>query len=216
MFAFLTGFEPVDITSDNIGVVNDVLTMYNFSSGGWYAAEPIAYDPNRELFFEINETRFHFPSEHQINSQSYDAEFQIFGVELKDSIFWCQDQRAAISILLTVGDTENEFFTTWGGSDAFSLDFSKLMDKPIAMNSNMFGYKGSDTQPTCDIVCWYVFAEPFTITQTTLDAIKTQAGNTTPNTRDLQTLVDGSGNPIDIYQATHQGLFSTTPIPTPT
>ena len=213
MFAFLTGFKSVDITAEQNGVVDYVYTVSNFTDGamgGWYAAEPIAYEPNRELFFQINETRLHFPSEHTLNGVTYDAEFQIFGNELKNSVFWCEDQRAAITVFLTIDDSaeENPFWSSWAGKDTFSYDLTQLFDKTVAMDQSILGYKGSDTMPTCNIVCWYAFVEPFTITQATYDLMLGQGQNITNNVREIQ-------NPtvFPLYNALHISPFGPDPRP---
>ena len=52
--------------------------------GGWYAAEPISYNPQHEIYWQINETRFHYPGEHFVDSQVADAEFQIIGYDIKN------------------------------------------------------------------------------------------------------------------------------------
>lgn len=108
MFAFLTGFTAADITADQNGIVDYVYKVYNFTDGalgGWYAAEPMEYSPNFEIFFQINETRLHQPAEHTIDGNTYDAEFQIFGRDTRNQAFFCQTGIAAISMLLKVDDS---------------------------------------------------------------------------------------------------------------
>jgi len=71
----------------------------------------------------------------------------------------------------------------------------------------MIGYKGSDTMPYCNTVCWYVFMEPQYISSTTMDLIKTASANIASNKRDIPL----SDNP---YNALHTALFGTSPTST--
>jgi len=64
----------------------------------------LAYAPNFELYFEINETRIHYPSEHSLEGETFDAEFQVFGVDIRKQAFFCNDNLAALSVLLKVDD----------------------------------------------------------------------------------------------------------------
>ena len=193
-------------------MVNDVYTVQNFTAGalgGWYGTEPLAYTPNRELFFQITETRFHYPAEHTLNGATFAAEFQIFGQEQKNSVFFCETGKAAISILLNIDDnaTENAFWSSWASTDTFDYDLSQLFGKTIAMNQSMLGYKGSDTMPSCDVVCWYVLVEPMTLTTDTYNAIVAKTPGVTFNNRDIQ----AQTNPL--YNALHTSLFGPNPRP---
>ena len=37
------------------------------------------------------------------------------------------------------------------------------MPKDFALHNTIEGYAGTDTQPNCDAVCWYLVKTPFTI-----------------------------------------------------
>ena len=50
---------------------------------------------------------------------------------------------------------------------------SKLLGFGASMNSDIVGYIGSDTIPSCKKgLCWYLYVKPFKITQAQLDSFK--------------------------------------------
>ena len=64
------------------GFENWVYQMSDFTNvGGFYAAEPLKSDQNHQLYWEIDNIRFHSPAEHKINGTQYDVEMQIFGTD---------------------------------------------------------------------------------------------------------------------------------------
>lgn len=207
MFAFLTGYQAADISESEQGYSDYTYRMKGFPDGalgGWYASEPMEYTPNFEIYFQINETRLHQPAEHSLDGVTYDAEFQLMGVDTRGQAFFCESGLAAISMLLKVDDTktENPFWTTWLGQTSYNFDLASVIPKTYAMSYNMIGYKGGDTQPPCNKMCWYVLSEPFYISSSTLALIQT-ANMNAANNRPVQ--VTDTEN---FYNAQHHALIT--------
>jgi len=56
------------------------------------------------------------------------------------------------------------------------LDLSKILTKGIAMSSNMYGYKGTDSMPPCTRnLCWFLKSDPYQITAEELKVFKDAA-----------------------------------------
>ena len=108
MFAFLTGFLAGDISEAEQGYTDWTYRMKGFTDGllgGWYAAEPMEYTPNFEIYWQVNETRLHYPAEHSLDGVTYDAELQLMGVDIRNGAFFCEEGLGAISMLLKVDET---------------------------------------------------------------------------------------------------------------
>ena len=55
------------------------------------------------------------------------------------------------------------------------MDISKILGFGAGMNSDIVGYIGSDSMPTCKTaVCWYLYLKPFNITAAQLKAFQVE------------------------------------------
>lgn len=163
------------------GFDNWVYQMRNFTggAGGFYAAEPRKGPQNRQIYWQIDNIRFHVPAEHKINGTQYDVEMQIFGWDAYNRSVTCEGQ-GATSVFFKVDpnntDTGNDFFN-WQ-SDAktpgneVQIDLSLVQPKTLSTTDNIYGYDGTDTMPGCGNVCWYVVESPQGISQGQVDFFK--------------------------------------------
>ena len=101
------------VTVGTYGFENWVYQMSDFQQeiGGFRTSEPLMTGMKDQVFWEIDNIRFHHPAEHKINDTQYDLEIQIFGNDKFDTHMICYG-KAAVSILFKIDDT-----TT--GSDFF-------------------------------------------------------------------------------------------------
>ena len=89
--------------------------MSNFTdgAGGYYAAEPLKTSKNQQIYWKIDNIRFHAPAEHKINGTQYDVEMQIFASDVNDESVTCSG-KGATSVFFKVDPenptTENPFF----------------------------------------------------------------------------------------------------------
>lgn len=84
----------------------------------------------------------------------------------------CKNNIGAFSLMFEVGDTQSDFWDSFGTSDIQNLDLSLLFPKTQAMTTQMYSYVGTDTMPNCtDLMCWYINMPVQTITQATLDML---------------------------------------------
>lgn len=84
------------------------------------------------------------------------------------------------------------------------IDLSKLIDIGSSMHSNITGYAGTDTMPTCtNKICWYLYEAPYALTQANLDFFTNQDPTVKSNNR-----VGDQGDPTK-YRFTYQykGFF---------
>lgn len=139
--------------------------------GGWYAVEP--YASSAQIYWQVSSIRFHYPSEHTIDGTSYPLEMQIIADDLYNRCEKCSSHKGGFSIMFQVGEEESSFWTWAGTSDIQSLDLNLLFPKTSPMTTQMLGYIGSDTMPNCSsYFCWYISMPIQTITQATLDKLK--------------------------------------------
>ncbi len=68
----------------------------------------------------------------------------------------CTSHKGALSLFFNEGDTTNSFWD-WVGQSEFNIDLDLVFTKTSSMTSQMWGYSGSDSEPTCTpSYCWYL------------------------------------------------------------
>ena len=168
-FSFLPASTAATVKT--YGFENWVYQMSDFSDeiAGFYGSEPLASNQNHQIYWKIDNIRYHHPAEHKINGTTYDLEMQIFGDDFYGRHAICSGQ-GAVSILFTIDDTTSgsEFFTDWQSAatagEAVTIDLNKVLPKTTGATNIIYGYSGTDTMPGCGAVCWYVVESPQTIT----------------------------------------------------
>ena len=149
------------------GFDNWVYQMSDFANlGGYYGAEPLKNPQNVQLYWEIDNIRFHHPAEHIVNDTVYDLEMQIFAKDFYDRKVICTNQVGAVSIFFQIDteeDKDNPFFdwqaNATAGKEVY-IDLNSVMKKTTSATNNIYGYVGTDTMPGCAQVCWYVVESP--------------------------------------------------------
>ena len=159
--------------------------MSEFSQeNGFWAVEPLTtIDWKDQVFWEIDNIRFHHPAEHKINDTQYDLEMQIFGNDKFNNRLICLE-KAAVSILFKIDDSsEGSDFFDWQENAAegkeVRIDLEKLLPMTTQDKNNIYGYSGTDTMPGCEHVCWYVLesAQKITTAQRDFFVYESNASN---------------------------------------
>lgn len=145
---------------------------------GFWASEPFSASNQRQVPWEIDEVRFHYPAEHTFNGDRADLEMQIFH-KVDKIAFACKSNSSALSLFFNLtGDSSletNGFFEDFQqkSDDESTIDISKLLDVGAILKSYVIGYIGTDTMPLCSKqLCWYLYKTHFKITQDELDYFK--------------------------------------------
>jgi len=206
------------VQAGTYGFENWVYQLSNLSKvGGFYAAEPLKSDQDHQIYWKMDNIRFHSPAEHKINGTTYDVEMQIFGFDYYERSIVCSG-KGATSIFFNIDpldpDTGNDFFK-WqadatAGLSEVVLDMSKVTPKTTAMTNNIYGYSGTDTMPGCDHVCWYALETPLKISTAQAAFFKLTVDGTT---YDSNARVTGLGS--DLYTAKFFWYGAFAPEPTP-
>ena len=175
--SFLPAWKSATVSSDKYGASNYVLRINatDGDMGAFYATEPFA--GAAQIYWEVLGIRFHYPSEHTIDGVRFDLEMQVTLNDTKKLCQWCTSHLGAFSLFFNVDTTESTDFWAWTdqmtAGQNLTIDLSKVFDKNKAIQSQMWGYQGSDTEPNCTLkFCWYFNYPPQTITQETLDKLK--------------------------------------------
>jgi len=189
------------------------------TGGGFYAAEPLKSDQDHQIYWEMDNIRFHSPAEHKINGTTYDVEMQIFGWDYYNRHVVCSG-KGATSIFFNIDpddpDTGNDFFN-WqtdatAGNDV-TLDMSLINSKTTAMTNNIYGYSGTDTMPGCTGVCWYAIETPLKISTAQRDFFRLTVDD---KTYDSNARMTGLGSDAYTAKFFFYGAFSpepTQPVP---
>jgi hypothetical protein len=159
---FLPTFQPGSTTF--AGFNNWVYMLMNNQTStwaGWYATEPVGYSNNRAVYWDAYEIRFHYPAENKINNTQYDMEMQIYGYDYYNRHFVCTAGIAIISLLFKIDDANPNPFFDWqtdaSAGRAVNIDLTQLVSKLLGVQSDITGYRGTDSMPDCGYVyCWYV------------------------------------------------------------
>ena len=132
--------------------------------------------------YNLRFIKFHHPSEHQINSQSFDLEMQLSHKSEDEqwlivSFFIAKHQQENLDFRSLIGFLESKNNTT-------SLDIKKI----ISHNNNIsFFYEGSFTTPPClEAVKWFVFKNPILLNQNQINSIIKNTIFVSNNARPLQ------------------------------
>jgi len=160
------------VTSSQHGFSNYVyrINATDGNLGSFYAVEP--YPSSTQILWQVEQVRFHYPSEHTINGQSFDLEMQIVMTDTLKRATYCKSNRGALSLFFNVTETQGSFWN-WVGQPEFNFDLNLAFGKSSAIQSVMFGYVGTDSEPNCDDkFCWYLNYPQQGITQATLDMLK--------------------------------------------
>lgn len=186
--------------------------MSNFDNiGGYYGAEPLKNPQNAQLYWKIDNIRFHHPAEHKVNDTVYDLEMQIFGKDFYDRKVVCSGQTGAVSIFFQIDpeDKDNPFFDWQANATAKGdvyIDLNSILKKTTSATNNIYGYSGTDTMPGCEQVCWYVVESPLKMSQAQHDFF--QYKDYTSNAR-------ATGQGVSTYTAYYFWYGSFAPTPTP-
>ena len=185
--------------------------------GFFYGTE--AFPQNApQILWNVTQVRFKYPSENTIEGHQYALEMQIVMNDTLNRALFCTAHKGVLSLFFDVGDTQDDDFWSFAGQEGdFKFDLSKVFDKTTAIQSEMFGFMGTDSQPECDNgYCWYLNVPGTgatvsrTITAETLEKLKyTKADGTIleGNNRKVNPLA--AGKPVFNYKST--GLFYTAP-----
>jgi len=116
--SFLTAWNPTLITADKHGVSDYVyrINATDGNMGSWYAVEPFA--GSAQILWEVEQIRFHYPSEHSIDGVSFDLEMQIVMTDKLNRAVYCSSHRGAFSLFFNVGETQSSFWD-WVGKPEF-------------------------------------------------------------------------------------------------
>mmetsp|Transcript_4749 Transcript_4749/g.8126 ORF Transcript_4749/g.8126 Transcript_4749/m.8126 type:complete len:159 (-) Transcript_4749:84-560(-) len=136
--------------------------------------------------WDVESVRFHYPAEHLFNSTAYDLEMQIFHKDTHKRCLACSSKQAALSVFFSLdkGTLPTGSFFDFQEKEE-QLDISQLLKVDAAMDSYISGYIGTDTMPDCSLrLCWYVYEEPFLLTQSQLDFFKAKSPDVPHNARE--------------------------------
>lgn len=214
-FSFLPTFDAATIDVTQQGFANDSLVyLVNVESegqlGGFYAAEQSRSPAGSQPYWQVEQLRFHYPSEHQIQGANTDLEMQIFAKDLYGQSLYCKSGYAAISFFFNVSTDEtytNDFFNFL--SDPTSpIDLGQVWTKETGLNATVREYIGNDSMPPCDPnFCWYLVEDSpstQTLAQSQLDLLKLAGQDW--NNRDLNL---GKTTGLTYYNA--PGIFYEAP-----
>lgn len=138
------------------------------SFGGIYAAEPQKSTSQHVVYWDTNEIRMHWPSEHQLNGTTYDLELQAITTDPYGRSLGCYAHKAAFVMLFQVG-AANSFFDWQASADAqtdVAIDLGLLFTRIAGTSTSVTGYTGTESTPSCKPgFCWYVTNEVATISQ---------------------------------------------------
>lgn len=105
--------------------------------------------------------------------KQYALEMQIVLNDTLKQAQFCTAHEGALSIFFDVDDSSTNSFWDWIGQDEFTIDLNQVFTKTTAIQSQMYGYAGTDTMPNCKTpFCWYLNVPAGTITQAQLDQLK--------------------------------------------
>jgi carbonic anhydrase len=171
-----------------------MLGTFNDTVGYLYAS-----DLSGNIFgYNLMEMRLHAPAEHNIESQGFAVELQLF-FNLRTEFMPRTIKRAALSFLFKESDDKKigiPLLTMM--SNASTLEnqtVTKFIRDVLPSPLSYFTYEGSDTAPDCsEDIIWYVVEKPIDISATQIDVFnKLYKSNTNfaggrGNNRDIQDL----------------------------
>jgi carbonic anhydrase len=144
------------------------------SFGGIYATEPVLSSTSHVVYWDSDNIRFHWPTEHTLNGTAYALEMQVFGTDLYGRHLLCSNN-AAVSVLFNLDTTAdaNPFFDWQAATvsgDPVMVNLDLVLTKITGTINSVTGYAGTDSMPGCTYgTCWYILNEVQTINQTELD-----------------------------------------------
>lgn len=165
-YSFLPDYAKGDATW--YGFEQWVYQVYG-DFGGLYAAEPARSTVNRVVYWQSENIRFHYPSEHLLNGTQYALEMQVFSSDPYSRSLACYGHQAALSILFELDATSSAHaFFDWqaqaNADETVNIDLTLLVSQVAGTINNVSGYTGTDSMPGCTAgVCWYIINETQTI-----------------------------------------------------
>ena len=134
--SFLTAWQNGNVNNTDYGFKNYVyrINATNGNLGQIYATESFINGP--QILWNVTQIRFHYPSEHTINGDSFALEMQIVLNDTFSRATWCTNHTGALSLFFNVGDTQDDFWdwtTSASANESFTLDLNALYTKTSAI-----------------------------------------------------------------------------------
>ena len=157
---WLTAWETANIANTDYGVTNYTyrINATDGNMGSVYLTEPFA--AQIQILYQVEQIRFKYPSEHKIDGKQYDLEMQVMLNDTYGLSSWCKSYKGGFSFFFDV-DTSDQptqsAFWDWVGKDTLSIDLNQVFSKTSGMDTQIFGYMGTETEPNCmNLFCWYM------------------------------------------------------------